>query len=132
MVDRADLVEWPPPDVEPARLPLSVYVEAAIDGLRVVVAVAATAWFTLVFWYPINKWRDGPPEIDEIVWKFQIPLALGLTCAGSLLVRSRGYLGLLGLVCLMILVPAFIEIVVASLGGAWAGSASGVWVYCQG
>jgi hypothetical protein len=132
MVNRADLIERPMPALPPARLPLRVYVEAVVNGLRCFfIALVATSLFFANFWWPSAYWRDGFPGLDWIVEVFILPLAGGLTLAGRLSMCSHGLPRLIGVVCLFVLVPAVIEIVVWSTGGFLSGWPGGIYVYCR-
>jgi hypothetical protein len=96
-----------------------------IENVRAVVASIASVWFALHFWWPGSGWRDWPPPMIWFVLVFHIPLALGLTLGCRLAVRSRGICRAIGCLCLIICVPAVLEIVLASACGR------GVWVYSR-
>lgn len=102
--------------------------QVTADYLRCVIVIAVSVWFCFVFWLPLQRVRDGgPPELAEIILIFHIPLAIGLTLAGRLVARSADISRSIGIVCLLTLIPAVIEILIRSSEGA-----GGVWVYRRG
>jgi hypothetical protein len=95
------------------------------DILRSVVAAIAAAWFFDAFWRRGASWSDGPPPTDFFVSNFFVPLAIGLGIGGRLAIRSEGLFRAVGIMCLVVCVPAVVMIVVASLRG------QGVWIYAD-